>query len=493
MAIGMYEPGATLDCPARSAEAPFDTFLAATQELLDILPGAVCLCDAEGRVARHNRRAADFWQSPAAPDQAEHAPCLSACLFLPDGAPVPPEAAPLALALKHGLSTRERVFLVECPDGTRRPARLSATPIHGSGGHIVGAMVCAEEIPPPLPPDPSVPEAVPEAGQRLAATYEHAGIGIGETDARGRLLRVNEAYCAITGYSRQELLGMTFSDLALEDDRAGELVLYAEQTAGLRNSYTIEKRQVRKDGAPQWVAITSSAVHGADGAFLYSVRTLQDISTHKRKQERQQMLMGELNHRIKNTLVTVQSLARQTARKTPDAASFCEKFQGRLMALGKAHSLLTRDQWSGAALRDIIEEQVQPYREDEGRRIILTGEAVALTADQAVVLGMVFHELVTNAIKHGSLSWPSGRVRVNWQVAASAPDTGPPVLNLLWQESGGPPARTPRALGFGSAFIERSIRDQLGGSVHMAYLTTGLNCRLEIPLGPGSETGERTA
>src|SRR5690606_25601352 len=82
MAIGMYEPGATLDCPARSAEAPFDTFLAATQELLDILPGAVCLCDAEGRVARHNRRAADFWQSPAAPDQAEHAPCLSACLFL---------------------------------------------------------------------------------------------------------------------------------------------------------------------------------------------------------------------------------------------------------------------------------------------------------------------------------------------------------------------------------------------------------------------------
>ena len=328
-----------------------------------------------------------------------------------------------------------------------------------------------------------VERSLRESQQRLAATYEHAGIGIAEVDADGRLLRINEAYCAITGYEREELLGRIFQTLTHPEDRAKEQELYTRQIEGKLDRYSLEKRYIGKGGNERWVAISSSAVRAADGTFLYAVRILRDISARMQAQERQQMLMGELNHRIKNILATVQSLAYQTIRKTTDPTAFYEKFQGRLMALSKAHSLLTRSQWTGASLRDIIEEQALPFREDKGQRILLTGGAVELSPEQAVVLGMVFHELLTNAVKHGSLSGMTGRVRIDWKIRKDL-HPGQTWLSLQWRESDGPIIHAPEHQGFGSVFIARSVRDQLNGSARMDYKPSGLVCLLEIPLNP---------
>lgn len=325
--------------------------------------------------------------------------------------------------------------------------------------------------------------ALRESEQRLAATYEHAPVGIAETDGNGKLLRVNEAFCAISGYSREELASFTFAELTHEEDREEDLALYTQQVLGQLDRYVFEKRYVRKDGKISWVSVVSSAVKDDEGKFLYGIRVVQDINERKQAQERQQMLMGELNHRIKNTLATVQSLALQTARKAPDPSHFYEKFQGRLVALSKAHSLLTRGHWNGAQLRDIIEEQVLPYREGDGRRIMLNGDTVELTTEQAVILGMVFHELMTNAIKHGSLSWPSGRVKVDWLLRSASGSTKRS-LQVLWKEMDGPPAKIPEQRGFGSVFVERSVRNQLDGTVKMEFLDSGFNCHFDIPLTP---------
>ncbi|MCH8684997.1 sensor histidine kinase [Pedomonas mirosovicensis] len=478
----MYDSGATLDCTPHPAEAALEALFSTPQGLLDLLPMAVTIYRANGTPARHNRRALELWRcAPAPAGEAGPCCCGSLTLFLPDGTPLAPEATPVHLALRQGTATSGQPILIERPDRSRTFATISAAPVLDADARVIGAVSCVQDT--PQQPRRDIP---PADTAELAAIYEHAGVGIGETDASGRLLRVNEAFCALTGYSRQELLSLNISALVTEEDRAREHEFYVRQVAGQLDRYTLEQRHIRKDGTQLWVSVTSSAVRSVEDGYLYSVRVAQDITQFKQVQERQQMLMGELNHRIKNTLATVQSLAYQTVRKTPDAHTFYEKFQGRLMALSKAHSLLTRSQWSGAALRDIIEDQVLPYREGEGRRIILTGDAVELTADQAVVLGMVFHELVTNAIKHGSLSQPTGGVRIEWHVIANPAD-GQPLLHLLWRESGGPPAHLPRTHGFGSLFIERSTRDQLHGSAHMEFLPTGLSCRLEIPLRPNME------
>ena len=158
--------------------------------------------------------------------------------------------------------------------------------------------------------------------ERWNATYEHAAIGIVEIDADGRFLRVNESICDITGLTREELLGWKLFARTHPDDRDVDEDLYRRQVKGEIGFYSIEKRFVRKDGRVIWCSIRSSTVRDADGHFLYGVRVVQDITARKEAEDRQKLLMDELNHRVKNTLATVQSLATQTARGTNSPEAF---------------------------------------------------------------------------------------------------------------------------------------------------------------------------
>jgi two-component sensor histidine kinase len=207
---------------------------------------------------------------------------------------------------------------------------------------------------------------------------------------------------------------------------------------------------------------------GVSGVFVEGA----DITDQVRAQERQRLLVDELNHRVKNTLATVQAIAQQTLRGSTTPERFAEAFEARLMALSKTHNALTDSHWTGAGLRQILWQELSPYGAE---RVTMQGPDVQLSARLALALGMVFHELATNAAKYGALS-DSGRLSVTWSVDASDD------LSLDWRETGGPPASPPARKGFGSRLIERSITGELQGRIQLDYATTGLSCRFTVPL-----------
>lgn len=200
-----------------------------------------------------------------------------------------------------------------------------------------------------------------------------------------------------------------------------------------------------------------------------------DITENVLAAQRQKLMLDELNHRVKNTLATVQSIAIQTARSNTDPASFAETFQSRIMALSHTHNLLTQSHWEGADLRAILEHETEAYGPT---RISLNGPPVSLEPAVVLSLGMIFHELATNAAKYGALHTPDGRILIDWGLA----DQRDRKLKLSWREIGGPKVTVPDRRGFGSRLIERNIRHDLAGEIDLVYAPDGLIAELTVPL-----------
>jgi two-component sensor histidine kinase len=200
-----------------------------------------------------------------------------------------------------------------------------------------------------------------------------------------------------------------------------------------------------------------------------------EVEQRKQAQEQQQFLLRELNHRVKNTLATVQSLVTQTMIGSPSPATFAEALSGRLAALSKVHALLTDSSWQGATLADLVTAETSPYCSQELDNVTVQGEAVVLSPQAALTLSLTLHELATNAAKYGALSVPGGRIDVSWRRAGE-------LLIISWAESGGPPVQPPSQRGFGSKLIERSVAHELEGGSRMEFLPAGLRCELKIPL-----------
>jgi two-component sensor histidine kinase len=233
--------------------------------------------------------------------------------------------------------------------------------------------------------------------------------------------------------------------------------------------------------APLWRNLAITSVIG--GVLLltglgFAVRMATTIA---RGEMLHDLLIEELNHRVKNTLAILQAIAMQTFRGATRAER--EKFEGRLGALAEAHNLLSKEKWQGSELADVIRQVLQPYLIAGAERIKMFGPHVALSPRLAVVLSMIVHEIATNAAKYGALSNDSGKVTVDWEVLH---DEGGPTLRLIWTETGGPPVTAPVQRGFGSRMIERSARDQLGGEATIDFLPRGVVCTLTCALQTGS-------
>ena len=321
--------------------------------------------------------------------------------------------------------------------------------------------------------------ALREAQQRLSATYESVLAGIGEVNAEGRFLRVNEAFCTITGYDRNELMERTFLDITHPDDVDSDRRGWETQVRGDVDRYGLVKRYVHKDGRVVWVDVTSSTVRGPDGAFLFGVRMAQDVTEWRQAESRQKLLLEELNHRVKNTLATVQSLARQTARSCTTADEFRARFESRLLALSQAHDRLTRHQWEGARLKEIAEEELACHRIG-GRPLRLRGPDVMLPPRAALSVSMALHELATNAAKYGALAVDGGQVALSWRVERDGTPF-PTRVSLVWEESGGPPVAVPEVEGFGSRLL-RVTAKELDGESTTDYRPEGLRWTLSFPL-----------
>ncbi|WP_134496063.1 PAS domain S-box protein [Microvirga pakistanensis] len=320
--------------------------------------------------------------------------------------------------------------------------------------------------------------ALRESEQRLRATYEQAAIGIAEIAPSGRLLRVNERLCAISGHARDELLAMTLEDITYPEDRSSEIEMFRKQMSGEIASYSLEKRLIHKDGHPVWIGVSASRVDDLNGRPLYGIRVIRDISGRKRAEASQDLLINELNHRVKNTLATVQSIARQTLNNARSPVQAVEDLENRLLALSRAHDVLTRENWEGARFSDIVAQAIAPYLSRGKGRFHVKGPETRLTPQQALALAMALQELAVNAAKYGSLSNDGGLVSIEWHHEAAADGLH---LHLTWKESGGPPVEPPTRRGFGTRLIERSLARELEGQMKIDFRPEGVVFTANIP------------
>lgn len=457
-----------------------DQALHASDEILELLPVATCICDLDGRILQYNRRAVELWGRAPQPGQTHDEFTAASRFYGPSGEELPRTL--VAEVLRTGRPIRDEEIEVERPNAPRIAVHINIDPLFDERGKMVGVIHCFQDISERKRVVAALARSQQELRQqeeRWAATYEHAAIGIVELDAHGKFLRVNGAICDITGLSREQLLGWTLFSRTHPDDREADAELYRRQVAGEIGFYSTEKRFIRSDGRVIWCSIRSSTVRDNDGNFLYCVRVVQDITARKEAEERQKLLIDELNHRVKNTLATVQSLAAQTARSADSPEEFRQGFEGRLIALSHAHDQLTRRHWQSADLRDLILAATAPYVSSEHDQIAMRGEAVTLLPRAALTLALAFHEMTTNAAKYGALSSPTGRIEVQWRADRASPE---PVLLIEWQEHGGPSVAAPARQGFGSRFIAHSIASELKGKARLDYDSAGLRCTIEIPL-----------
>ncbi|MGO4705512.1 sensor histidine kinase [Microvirga sp. 2MCAF38] len=262
------------------------------------------------------------------------------------------------------------------------------------------------------------------------------------------------------------------------DDR--ELVIQRSRETLATGGADYEFRAIRADGTIRWMYSRNRMLPDNPGQESVMVGACLDVTERKEAEERQQLFVHELNHRVKNTLSVVQSLALLTLNGSKSLAAFKEAFQARLFALSATHNILTEELWHGAPMREILSAELAPYGGLDEGRVSASGEPVRLTPQQAVSFGMVFHELATNAAKYGALSAPNGRVDIAWRKTAS--EAGKPRLEIMWVESNGPVVQETICKGFGSRLIERNIDYDLEGTVEMRFLPEGLQCSINVPL-----------
>lgn len=321
--------------------------------------------------------------------------------------------------------------------------------------------------------------AVYDQRLNVLSALEAGGVGYWELALREGRLDLSAVGKQLLGrdpekpFSHADFLAM----LRPEDRDRRALLL--EDAIRSRSVYDAEF-EIAVGSEPRWVNVRGRVVAGANGEARRMAGVILDVTDRRQAfkaldvaDRRQQLMIAELNHRVKNTLATVQSIARQTAKRAPSVESFSHTFEARLVALSNAHSALTRGHWEQASLLELLQQEFSPYSPDQ---YVLTGDDVALKPRHGLALGMAFHELATNAAKYGAFSQSSGCVQVQWEC-----DPGNDRLNLRWSEMGGPPVSSPERRGFGSRLIQSTMED-LAGSAAFEYAPGGLRCVMEIPL-----------
>lgn len=719
-----------VDQPPTATREPseYESLVAMGTHLLDVIPGAIYLCDRDGWLVRFNSEAVNLWGRTPALGKHGDRYCGSYRLYRTDGAPLAVDECPMASTLNAGLSARNQEVLIERPDGSRFVALMNIRTLKDRHGRIQGAINCfqdvsahhaiAEELrrkscdledffensavglhivsgegiilrankaelsllgygaeeyigrhitefhvdesvigdilhklgngdclnsyPARLrAKDGSIRHVAitsngrfedgkffntrcftidvtrvhdaetgrQESDDRLAATYEAATIGIAEAGEDGRLLRVNDALCTMLGRSREQLLAMTFLDYTHPDSVEQDAALYARQVAGELDNYVLRKQAVKLDGQALYLDVYSSSVRASDGRFRYGVRVIQDvtlaremenrvreserhmrdlleampaavyttdaegritfynraavelsgrtpqlgdlwcvswklfntdgsflphdqcpmavalkenrairgveavaerpdgtrvpftpyptplhdaqgnligainmlvdITERKQAEDRQKNLIDELNHRVKNTLATVQSLASQTARNAQDAKDGYTRFEARLLALSRAHDLLTKRHWGLTPLQVLAQEVLVPVFGLEPGRVVIAGDAIDVDTRVALNLTMTLNELAINALKYGAMSTHTGTLSVSWSVRPQPSGT---LLTVNWREQGGPSVSTPEREGLGSRLMKRCIERDLGGSFELDFAHEGVHCRFSFML-----------
>jgi PAS domain S-box-containing protein len=307
------------------------------------------------------------------------------------------------------------------------------------------------------------------------------------TDAKSTgnpIIFANDSFLTLTGYGREEVLGQSFNFLMARDATPDALAAIEARFAD-HDDVDPEIRYRRKDDSLFWATVFINPVRDRGGDVVQHFASFMDTTRRRREEDRLRFLLDELNHRTQNTLATVLGIAAQTLHGAANEA-VVTTFEERILALSKAQGLLGRTNWADVGLRDVIDQILEPFGLTDHRatHFSIAGSDVRLPPKAASILAMVFHELGTNAVKHGALSTDAtGQIEIAWQVE---PTPQGDRMRLRWQESGGPPVMPPGRKGFGSRLIEHGLAQELDGEVHLAYEPVGVVCQIVMPVLGGT-------
>jgi two-component sensor histidine kinase len=444
------------------------------QSVLDALPIGFYACDSEGRIVRVNRKAVDLWgQAPRVRDPAQRF-CGSFRVESPDGQLIPPDQTPMARAVLHGETFEGAEAVVQNADGRRWAARVYVKPLRDGAGDIVGAINCFQDV-----------------------TREH--------DMRRDLERQQRTFDLVMVASRMGTWRYTLADdVCVYDPNAQRLyglteARFLHDEAGVRakfhpddlepmwsrvaqaldpdgdGRYEVQYRVRQPDGGWRWLSawgLVEFEGQGAERKPVAIAGASRDLTDLKEAEELQRLLVNELNHRVKNSLATVQSIASQTLRGTTNLQAAREAIDARIGLLARAHDLLTDRSWSGADFGSVVARALAPFAV---ARLEVSGPALDVSPRHALALSMALHELATNAAKYGALSNAGGRVQVRWTIDGER-------LRLTWCESGGPAVSPPQRRGFGSRLLEDGLARELSGRTRLDYAPQGVRCEIDVSL-----------
>ena len=297
-----------------------------------------------------------------------------------------------------------------------------------------------------------------------------------ETD--NPIIFANDSFLKLTGYDREEVLAQSFNFLLADESDHKDLNEIAAAFAGKDDDPEIRYRH--KNGSTFCATIFVNPVSDENGEVLQYFVSLVDTTKHELARRNAAMLIDELNHRVKNTLATVQSIVTQALRNSADPKIVRESVETRIGALARSHDLLGREKWDGAGLRELIGEALAPFSDAEGmaKRFLITGENIRLSPKAALALGIAFNELATNAVKYGALSNEVGTISISWKLDQQS---GQKRLWLQWREEDGPAVSPPTRTGFGSRVIEQGLAHELDGKVTLDYAPGGIVCTIDVP------------
>ena len=352
---------------------------------------------------------------------------------------------------------------VTYPGLGRRDVRADYIPQFDAGGQVVGFYGLVQDVTEAR----EQARRLSDSERRMRTVLEAVSDGFYAANPEWRLTLFNRAAEEHFDRTREDVLGQLLWD-ALPELVGSPVEAAIRRTMAERTPARLEMESVVRPG--RFVEIRTAPKENGGVAISFS-----DVTERKLAERHRELLVNELNHRVKNTLAVVQSIAVQSFKdeRVPDAAR--RAFEGRLLALSDAHSLLTRENWESAQLRSIVDNALRPFG---AHRFAFDGPDIRVSPKAAVSLALALHELCTNAAKYGALSNEEGRIRIRCSVEG----TDLPAFRMRWEEQGGPPVAPPTGRGFGSRLIERGLAAEIGGRVTLRYAATGVTCEIETPL-----------
>jgi PAS domain S-box-containing protein len=433
-----------------------------SRALLDVLPAALYMTDADGKVSYYNKAAVEL--AGREPELGNDEWCVTWKLYWPDGTPLPHAKCPMSAALKENRPIRGLEAVAERPDGTLVPIIPYPTPLHDASGKVVGAVNMVIDI--------SDRKRAEDIALRLALIVESSDDAIYSQDLNGIITSWNKGAQRLYGYVAEEIMGVSIKVL-IPPERQNEEDTILERLGRDEHIQNYETIRQRKDGELVDISLTVSPVRDRKGKIIGVSKIARDITDRKQSERQITILAREAEHRTKNILATVQATVHLTQSDTPDGLK--SAIAGRIQALANVHTLFAQSRWTGADLRGLVTQELMPYRLEGVERALINGPSIVLETTSAQTLAVALHELATNAAKYGALSIPAGRIHIAW----SRPADGE--LTLHWVEVDGPSVKPPTRQGFGTSVMDRMIRGQLKGEFRLDWRPDGLVCQIKLP------------